>query len=328
MSANAAPIAGALQWLGLAKETIPGAPAAAPTIWVPVESPKFSPKQTVLDDTALRGMMGVDYQQIQGMKYNEVGYKTFIYQDSVYAHLQAILGTPDAVTGTAPTVTHKTSLLNASPGQTPRFTIWLFLGDKSVQIPGCALADIKFDGKPNEAPTIDVSWTGLPEQYVTAPANTPSALAAYAPTTMTAVVGGNTALNKYTGVSLDFKRETTPVETLNGSSSPLAIYNGPLSVSGSLEAIFQGSVDNDLVNLLTNNQPSLTVALTPAGDATHPLTFQLSKVAYDNADPQGSATGWMTISSGFKALMNATDALDTKMSPAQVQFVNSTITPI
>lgn len=325
---NAVATPGSLQWLGLAKESTPGTAIAAPTVWVPVDSPKYSPKVTTITDNNLRGLMGTDFQQVQGMKYNEVSYKTFIYQDSVYQHLQAILGTADAVTGVAPTVTHKTSLLNAGTGQPPTYTIFLSQGDKAVQIPGCELGDLKFSGKANEAPSIEVTWTGLPETFITLPTNTPTTLAPYPPTTMTCTVGGNTMLNKYTSVSIDFKREVTAIPAINGSAAPLAIYAGPLSVSGSLEAIYQGSTDNDLVNLLANTQPSLSVALTAAGDATRPLTIQMSKVAYDSAEPAGSNTSWMTISSNFKALMNATDALDAKMSPAQAIFINQTVTPI
>ncbi|QAY16125.1 major tail protein [Arthrobacter phage Sonali] len=325
---NAVATPGSLQWLGIAKEVTSGTAIAAPTVWIPVDSPKYSPKVTTLTDQNLRGLMGSDFQQVQGMKYNEISYKTFIYQDSVYQHFQAMLGTTDAVTGTAPTVTHKTSLLNTSPGQTPSFTLFLAQGDKTVQIPGCSLQDLKFNGKANEAPSIEATWVGLPEAFITNPTNTPTTLAPYPPTTMSCTVGGNTALNKYTSVSIDFKRETAPVASLTGTAAPLSIYNGPLSVSGSLEAIYQGSVDNDLVNLLANTQPSLSVALTMAGDPTRPLTIQMSKVAYDSAEPAGSNTSWMTISSNFKALMNATDALDAKMSPAQVIFINQTVTPI
>lgn len=322
---------GNLQWLGIAKETTPGTAMSAPTIWIPVDSPKHSPKVTPLVDTALRGTMAMQHQQVQGMQYEELGYKTYLYADSVYAHLIAMLGGTDTITGTAPTVTHKTSLYNGATGdnaQPPSYTGFLYeQGGKVAQIAGMKLADLKFDFKANDWPTIDVMWNGMPATYIAAPANTPTALQPLPPFT-TAVTIGGTLNSKYSDVSIDIKRDTKPIPVMNGSKSPLGIYAGGMTVTGSLTGVFQGSPgDNDLAALLANTQPALSVAINPDGDATHPFTLQMSKVAYDTADPQGSNNSWMTIQSNIKALGNATDALDSKESPVQAILVNSTATP-
>lgn len=321
---------GNLQWLGIAKETTYNTAPAAPTIWVPVDSPKHSPKVTPLTDTALRGTMAMQHQQIQGMAYEELGYKTYFYADSVYVHFIAMLGFADTVTGTAPTVTHKTSLYNGASGdnaQPPSFTAWLYeQGGKCAQITGMRMADLKPDFKANDWPTLDVLWNGMPATYVTAPANTPTTLAPLPPFTTTVTIGGS-ANSKYSDCSIDLKRDTKPIPALTGTQAPLGIYAGALTVTGSLTGVFQGTGDNDLAALLANTQPALSVSLFAAGDSTHPFTLQMSKVAYDTADPQGSNNSWMTIQSNIKAIGNATDALDSKESPCQAILVNSTTTP-
>lgn len=318
------------QWLGLAKETTYGTPAAAPTMWIPVDSPHWEPKITPLKDTGLRGSMAAQYGQAQGTREDVLTYKSNIYSDSTYPHLIAMLGGTDTISGTAPTVTHKTSLLNTIDathnGQPPSYTGYLYqLDGKVVQLPGMIIGDLKFTIKANELPTIDVSWLGLGGTFVTAPTNTPSTLQPMAPFTASVTIGG-AAATKYTDLTVDLKRTTTSVMTLNGSPNAIGVYGGEVTVSGTLNSIYQGTADYDLVALVNNTQPALIVALYTQGDATHPLSLQMSKIAYDTAAPQGSNNSWMTLAVGFQALANATDALDSKYSPIQASLVNTTVT--
>lgn len=317
---------GSLQWLGLARETTYGVAVAAPTIWIPVDGPKWSPKQTTLTDQNLRGFMGDAYGQQLGSRYDEVSYKTYIYQDSIMAHFRAILGGADTVTGAADPYTHKVALSNGSGtdgAQPPSYTVFLYMGNgKSKQIPGCVLGDLKFTGKANELPTIDVTWTGLQAVDITAPTNTPSTAAPMPPQTMAITVGG-TNLGKYSDLSIGYKRDIKPILTLNGSSAPQAIYVGQLEVTGSFTAVWQGVTDTDLTNFLTNVQPALSVVINPAGDSVHTFTQQCSKIAYDSADPQPSSSDWLTLSVAFKALMNTTDAIGGGQSPAQAILLNT-----
>lgn len=321
------PRPGSQQWLGLAKETTYGTPVATPTMWIPVDSPKWEPKVTPLVDQALRGYMGTDYGQTQGMRYDELSYKTMIYADSIFPHLIAILGGADTLTGAADPYTHATSLNNAASttlnGQPPSYTGFLYqLDGKVVQIPGMIISGLKISIKANTLPTVDATWMGLPGAFITAPTNTPSTVPPMPPFTTSITVGG-VAATKYSDCSLDIKRAAEAVPVLNGSQSPLSIFAGPLSVSGSLLAIYEGSTDADLVRLLANTQPTLSVAIYQQGDATHPLTLQCSKIAYDSSAPAGSNSSYATISSNFKALMNTTDALDGKLSPIKATILNA-----
>jgi len=424
------PRPGSQQWLGLKKETTYGVAMPTPDMWIPVDTPKWEAKVTPLVDQALRGNMGTDYGQTQGMRHDELTYKTMIYADTVFPHLLAILGGTDTITaltastlslgttstsggtlaagtyywkvtatasggegigsnevtatttgttssqilnwttvtgasgykiyrgtaagaenvlvatvasvntytdtGTAGTAgappiaasyVHAVSLNNQSDathtGQPNSYTGFLYqLDGKVVQIPGMMLGDLKFTFKADTLPTIDASWMGLPGVFINAPTNTPSTVPPMPPFTAAITVAGVLA-TQYSDCSFDIKRNNSAVPVLNGSQSPLAIFAGPLSVTGSLNAIYQGTSDADLTNLLTNTQPVLSVSVNQQNVVGQPLTLQASKITYDSAAPAGSNNSFATIASNFKALMNSTDALDGQRSPLQAKIVNA-----
>jgi hypothetical protein len=330
MTTTPTPLPGNLQWLGLAKETTYGTAVSVPTVWIPVDSPKYARKTSALKDQALRGVMSTTFGQVQGMSYTELGYKTYVYGDSVFQHFLAALGGTDTVSGTTAPYTHKASVYNTTDAthqaQPTSWTGFLYQADGKVkQIPGLVLADLKLTIKANETPTLDVQWQGMPSTDITAPTNTPSTSQMMPPWTASVNIGGSQA-NQYTGVTVDIKRNTKPVPVLNGSQSPLGIYGGPVTVTGTFDAVYQGTTDYDLGAFIANTQPALSVSIYSQGDATHPLTLQMSKVAYDSADPQPSNTDWLTIQSAWEAISNATDALDAKLSPIQVSLLNTVVT--
>lgn len=319
-------VAGNLQWLGIAKETTPGTAMAAPTLFIPIDSPKWGAKIKQLADTALRGFMGSDFQRQMGSRDDEVSYKTYLYPTAMFTHLRAILGGTDNVTGAADPWTHKVSLLNTVA--LPTYTLFLAMGDgNTMQVPGCVPADVKITIKANELPTLDVAWTGLPAAIIASPTNTPTTEAPMPPYSASITVAGAN-LGKYSDISLDFKRNVQPVLTLNGTQNPSSIYGGELTVTGTMTAVFSGTADSDLTNYLTNAQPALVLTINPQGDAVHTVSVQLSKIAYDSSDPQPSMNGIMTIANAFTALLNTTDATDGKQSQAQAIIKNTAATPL
>ncbi|TIH34974.1 phage tail tube protein [Subtercola vilae] len=311
------------QWVGLAKETTPGIAIAAPTMWVPVDSPTYHQITKALTDGALRGNMSVDYQQQQGSSHTEAKYKTYLYMDSAYPHLLAILGTPDVVSGLVDPWTHKTALYNGNgtnAAQPATYTV--FIADalgKVQQIPGCIPSDVKISVGADMLVSLDVTWIGLIATAIAPPVNTPSVVKP-APSWDTVVSIGGVASSRYSTVEIDIKRATEPIITITGTQAPYAIFGGPVSVSGSLNAVYQGTTDTDWQNYLTNGQPALTVKLVPPGDTTHYLLVQCSQVAYDDASYSGT-NKWMEIKSTIKGLANSTDALSGAFSPVQVQLL-------
>lgn len=420
---------GAQQWLGIGKETTYGIPAAAPTVWIPLSSPKWNPNVTVLTDANIRGFMGTTYQATQGMGFSELSYQTMIYKDSVFQHALAMLGVPDVVVTLAPTTltkgttattggtlpagatywvvtalagggesgpsneitatltgatstqiltwttvtgatsynvyrgtaagaenvlvanvtsgltytdtgtqvgtqtppaagstyVHQTSLLNGGNGQPQGWTGWLYEGGQCERIPGMVVVDLKFAFVVNQNSTLDVQWAGMPSAPVAPPTNTPSLVPPMPPYTSNILIG-NTPIGNRTGCTIDLKRSTVPIPVLNGTQSPLAIFAGPLDVTGTIDAVFQGTTDNDLVNLLTNAQPSLTVMASPQNDTGHSLSLHCNQIYYLTAPPAGSNTSWMTISSTWGAVMNSVDDLDGFMSPIRASLATTTAT--
>lgn len=315
-----------LQWVGAAKETIYGTAIAAPVFWIPVDgsSLKYKPNVNVLTDQSLRGLMSVDFQQVQGMRYDTLAYKTFLYMDSVYQHLLALFGKPDTVTGAGDPWTHKTAVYNGSgtdQAQPPSWTLFYFDGLKCWQIPGCIVSSAKLDVKVDELTSLDVQWTGMPATIIATPSNTPSTNKPWAAWNSTISLGGS-PLSVFSEVSIEYKRDVASVPTINASQSPLEIFGGGVSVAGSMTAVYQGgAADVNMTDYLANTQPALVVKCAPIGDATHYLQITHTVVAYDGVDISGSK--WMEIASTIKALANATDALDSKQSPAQVVFLTS-----
>src|SRR6185437_1917028 len=295
-----------LQWVGGAREITPGTPVAAPSFWIPVDgsSLKYKPNINPLLDSSYRGQMSTDFQQVQGMRFDTLDYKSFIYMDSVYQHCLALCGRPDQVTGASDPYTHKTSVENGvdnPQAQPPTFTLFWFDGIKCFQMAGCVLGDMKIDVKTDELVSLDASWNGV-------------------------IKIAGTAVNGFSEVSLDYKRDVADVPTINNSQSPLSIFGGGVTCTGSLTALYQGgAADPDLAAYLANTQASLAVVLAPVGDAVHSLTLTHSVVAYDDAQPSGS-NKWMEIASTVRALANATDALDAETSCVQAVMVSSAAT--
>lgn len=319
-----------LQWVGAARETTYGVPVAAPAFWIPVDpsSVKWTPTQNPLTDNYTRGGMSGEWQQQMGMRHDTLAYKTYLYLDSVYQHFLAVFGRPDAITGSADPYTHKTSVENGidnAGAQPVSFT--LFYTDaagKCWQVPGCMISELKLTVKVDELVTIEPTWMGMPAVAITPPTNTPSTNKPAASWNSTITVAGAADLRR-SEVALTYKRDTAEIPTINGTQSPLAIFAGVLTVSGTMTGVYQGSLDTDLVAYLNNTQPTLSIKCAPVGDAVHSLTVQHSVVAFDAASPAGS-NKWMELASTIKALANPTDALDSKQSPGQVIFTTPTST--
>lgn len=308
-----------LQWLGLAKEVTRGVPVALPTIWVPVDSPTWVETPTLLSDNALRGSMAGEYEQLQGQKFDTVTYKTFLYVDSVFPHLLAVLGNPDAMSGTTDPWTHKTALYNGAGGdaaQPPSYTVFVNDAAGNVrQVPGCIPSSVKVTVKPDGLSELNVTWIGLPAAVIASPVNTPTTAKPMPGWNSTITLGG-TVLSQFSEVDLEYKRATEPVPSITGTQAPFAIFGGPVTVSGSLTAIYQGATDVNMVNFLANTQPALLVKVSPVGDVNHSITLQHSKVAYDASAPSGT-NKWMEVKATIKALANTTDALGGGFSPVQ-----------
>ncbi|MHB1472408.1 MAG: phage tail tube protein [Dermatophilaceae bacterium] len=313
-----------LQWIGLGKETTYGT-VVTPTIFPPVISPKWTPKITPLPDNALRGSMAETYGQVQGLRTDEITYKTYLYLDSLFPQLLGLLGGPDTVTGTADPYTHTTSLLNTGNGQPPSYTITYWDGTEAWQIPGAIVSEVQVAIKADALAEITVTWMGMPGSKAgSAPTNTPGVTLPM-PSWNTVITLGGTGEINYADLALTYKRVAKEIPTITGSQSPLAIYSGTFSVKGTLTGVYQAGATQDLASYLVNTQPGLTLTTRPAGDTTHGLILQHTKVAYDDALLEEGGD-WVEVKATVTGIANTTDATASGESPVKVQLLNAVST--
>lgn len=317
-----------LQWVGVARETVYGTAIAAPTLYVPADSPQYHEIIPPIKDQALRGLMGTTFQQIQGLKHDEFSFKTYGYLDSVFFFLRSILGYPDVMTGSADPYTHKSSVQNIGNNGQPAGTtvFWNDGGGHAWQMPGSQLAEVKITAKTDGLYSLDIKYVGLPATVITSPSNSPTTnlpMPSWNSTIMLAAAG----VTDYSELDVDIKRATEMIPTITGTQVPFAIYAGEVSVTGTITAVYQGSTDVNWVNYLANTQPAITLKTSPVGDAVHSVTVQMSKIAYDDVQVTGT-NKWMELKATFEALTNPTDALDGFQSAVQAVLLSPVSTAI
>jgi hypothetical protein len=320
-----------LQWVGIAKETTYGTAVSTPTVWIPVDAPKYKANITPLKDKNLRGSMASTYQQQAGMRHDELGYKTYFYLDSIYPHFLAMMGNPDTVTGAGDPYSHVTSLYNGSgtnAAQPPSYTLfWADGAGKVQQMPGSIIAEIKVTLGADALSSLDVKWVTLPANTITPPTNTPSTVKPM-PSWNTTISIGGVASTTYSSIDLNFKRATEVIPTITGTQAPYAIFGGPVDVTGSFTGVFQNATaDVDWTNYLVNTQPAMVVKSTPPGETSpaHFIQMAMSQVAYDAVEVSGT-NKWQEVKTTLQAIANSTDALSGSFSPAKITMQSSVST--
>ena len=256
-------------YLGLAKEATRGttqttAPGTAAQLqWIPVTSPQVTPTQVFLRDEALRGSPVMVYDQVQGVRHDEVDFKTYGYADSFPLLVASILGGTDTVTG-ATSYTHTIPLLNsASTGsQPPSYSVLDFDGANWFLMNGAQAASlamtfgaeaaldgtVKFIANPYTSSTSYPTFAGASSPSITSEAMIPA--------WDTTITISGTSIGYIQSGELTLDRKTAPIFTM-GQQGPRVNFAGPLEVSGKFTAV----VD-------TNADPFSTTSTYSAGNAT------------------------------------------------------------
>lgn len=317
-----------LQWVGSAPETTYGTPIATPTTFFPADTPVWTSPTENLTDKNLRGSMAVEFQQVKGLRYDQVTFKTALYLDSCFPILRAALGYPDVVTGSGDPYTHKTSLQSGNNGQPASSTIFFYDAQgKCWQMAGAQIASVKLTLNTGALSMMEVTYIGLPAIPITPPSNTPTT-AKPMPSWNTVFTLAGTTYSTWSQLVIDIKRNTKMVPTITGTQTPVQIWAGGCTVSGTIDALYQGSADPNLTANLLNTQQALVAKVSPVGDATHYIQVQMTVVAFDDSKVAG-ASDWMTISSPIKALANSTDvAGGGNLSPMLVTLLSPVSTVI
>jgi hypothetical protein len=321
-----------LQFIGGAIETTFGTPAAAPTWWWPVKSPKHQPHVTALDDDAYQGNMARLQARVPGVRYDTIDYQTFPFLDSVFPHFRNIYGGADTLTGGADPYTHKTSLLNTGNAQPTSLTLWLWNGVECWQMPGCQLGQLDLQTSVAASlANLTAAWVGMPAAKITIPTNTPTTQKPMPAWNTILTVGGVASAGNYSDIKVTFKRDTSAVFGASGAQGPYVVFCGNLAVNGDYTAVYQGygATIPDLANYITNVQPSVMVQVAPSGDAVHYLNWLATSCSYDTDGVVVSESGkWMEINAKFEAEASPTDVVGANggLSNGQFKLLNAVST--
>lgn len=331
-------------YLGLVKETTRGtlqtsAPSAAAQLqWIPNTSPQVTPMQVFLRDEALRGSPTLVYDQVQGVRHDEVDFKTYLYCDSTPLLVAAILGGTDAVTG-ATSYTHTIKLLNAptTGSQPASYSVLDFDGANYFTMPGAqaaslnltygadatAEATIKMMANPYTSATAAPTFGGVTSPSITSQPMIPG--------WDTSITIGGTSIGYIQSGELNLDRKTAPIFTM-GTQAPRVNFAGPLEVSGKFTAVVDTNADpfstGSSAWALFRNASNLPLVVkftdpnTTHSGVNDSMQFTMSNVQYQNVK-RTRGKDYTEVEVEFVANANSTDA-SSGFSPLAFVAVNGT----
>jgi Phage tail tube protein len=332
-------------YLGLVKETTPGttpssAPSDASLQWLPVMNDvAISPMQTFLRDEALRGSPTTVYDQVQGVRHDEVDFKTHVYADSFPLLLASVLGSSDTKTGSGP-YTHSIGLLNSptTGSQPPSYSILDFDGANYFVTTGAQASSLALAFGAETAAEATVKFIANPYTATTSlPSNAFSGGASFStespiPTWDTTISIAGSSLTYIESGELTLDRKTAPIFTM-GTQAPFDNFAGPLEVTGKFTAVVNSNADpfsiGSTAYALTRNPQSLVITLTDPNDSTggtqHSIAFTMTTVQYHDVK-RTVGKEYTSLEVSFTANANTTDKVSTGYSPIKTSSVNGTST--
>jgi hypothetical protein len=316
-------------FLGIAKEASRAAgvnpTAVAATDFIPVK--EISPFDNIkyLDDNNWRGSMVETYGTVQGVIHAEFQFGGDVFPDTFGYPVAGILG--DYVkSGASAPYTHTIATLNSGTGQATSYTLTDYNSYNARQFAGCQFGglDTKFsaDGL--------LEYTATAQGYGSATAATPTA--SYSSITnvpawtgVTTIAG--TVSAKLAEGNINITRPLDAINTVDGSQAPYQIFQGAVSVDGSLKLIFED--DTDLTRYLTNTQPSLDIAFSQGtGASLTKVQFTMTKCAFQVAKIDRSKD-YVELDVTYKAIANTTDVgASAGYSPIKVVLQNAKATAV
>lgn len=327
------PFLSANSYLGIIKEVTSGTlPTTGTPSWIPVSTPQITPQQMFLRDEAFRGSPTTVYDQVAGVRHDEVEFKSYLFADTFPVLAQSILGGADTVTGST-AYTHTIKVLNsASTGsQPPTYSILDFDGANyftttASQADSLALtfgaeaaaeATIKYLANPytsyTSAPTVFASQSLSSEHLIPAWDTTVS-------------IGGTTYTNVTTG-DLTINRKTQAIYTL-GTQAPYDLFAGPIEVTGKFTFVVATNADvfttGSSAYGLTRSPQAIVITLTDPNDASggtqHSVALTMTTAQFHNVK-RTRGKEFTEIEVEFTANANTTDSA-TGYSPIKVVTIN------
>lgn len=301
-------------FVGIGKETTKGT-GVAPTHYIPATSMDGEDSVDVLRDEGLRASMATIYGAVKGVTSASYSLEGNVHVDTLGFLLAGIMGGTNT-TGAGP-FTHTFSLLNSGTGQCRSYSFTDYQGLQTRRYAAATESSLSLRVSAQELFTYSSQWTTFGSTTQSTPAPSFSTLDPIAGWTGAVNLGGgaNTLLEE---MDVTFTRNVTPVHTVDGTSDPLQIWQGPLSVSGRMMLI--ADAETEFTRYLGVTFPAMTVTLT---QGTASLALTMSKLVYTSAKIE-RGDDFTQASVQFEAIANTTDAgASGGLAPAKLVLINS-----
>ena len=326
-------------YLGLALETNKGTAASGTFTYIPVSAPQVTPVLAWLRDEALRGSPVALYDQIPGVRHDEVDFKTYMYADSFPLLLISVLG-PDVASTVSPLYTHTIALQNNTTGSQPAsVTINSFDGGNAFQISGAQAQSLDVTFGADKAVEATIKYLGQPWTTPT-PSNSPGT-EALIPGWNTAITigstnqgGGTSPTANWTNImdgNIKIDRKTAPIFTA-GTQGPHTTFAGPCDVSGAFTVVVEASdpfsIGSSAYALYRSSSSiPMTLTFTDPADITsatnHSVKYQMSDVQFHDVK-RSVGKDYVELTVTFDAQANTTDAVNGGYSPVKAIVKNAT----
>ena len=248
---------------------------AGTAVWIPVATPQVTPTQMFLRDEALRGSPVVLYDQVQGVRHDEMDFKSYLYADSFPNIIKALLGGTDTVSG-ATSITHTMKLLYAAAtgSQPASYSLQDFDGANYFLMLGAQASDATITFGAEVAADATTKWIANPYTSATS-ASAPFTAPGYSTESLipswdaTMSVGGS-SLTYISSGEIKIDRKTAPIFTM-GTQAPYQNFAGPIDVTGKFTCVVASNADPFSTGVtgyaLTRSPQAIAITLTNPNNA-------------------------------------------------------------
>jgi len=306
-------------FVGLVKEVTPGTAVTPPTTFIPATTIASEDVRNYVADQAMRGSAVDSYDQIPTQGWGTFSFDGPVFMDSIGFILKGILGAEDLAGSGAP-YTHTMSVLNTGTYQAPTYTLYDYNGFEARQFPYGVFNSCQLTYGADGLLTHSSQAQAQASTGVSKPTQSFSALKATAAYKTVVTIGGS-ATTLVESAQITIARPTNPIIALNNSTSPTAIWGGPVAISGQLTAIYED--DTFLTPQLAGTATSVELSTTDAD--SNILDILCTDGLFTQAPITRNGNGWMEITISFTGVANTTDVTTAGggYSPGIVTLTNS-----
>lgn len=306
-------------FVGMAKETTPGT-AVPVTTFTPATSIASEDVKNYVSDSAMRGSAVESYAQVPTQGWGTFSYEQPVYLDTIGPALKGIFGAED-LSGAGPYI-HTFAVLNSGTFQAPTYTLVDYNGFEARSFPYGVFNSVALTYAADGLLTAAVGAQTFGSSAVTKPTQSFTAKPATAAYKTVVTIGGS-ATTLIESAAVTIARPTNPIIAINASANPTNIWGGPVSVTGSLTAIYTD--DTFLTPMLNGTSTSVELSTTVGADI---LDIKCTNGLFTAAPITRGGNGWMEITIAFTGVANTTDANTAGggYSPAKVILTNTTST--